>query len=178
MFQISAGCIPPNALGNAFDLFIGEPVYLSYFPNGRPRLQKDLAGYHGRALIAVFFEHILQNIIPLIPRKIHINIRHIPTFRMDKSFKLKCVLQRIHLCDKKAITHHRCRCGSPANGGTGLVYNILNNEKIGREPFLGDDAQFIFDSAAYRFIDPAIAHLGAGINLISQLSVGVMGVFQ
>jgi hypothetical protein len=75
-------------------------MYLPHFPNGGSRLQKNLAGDHGRSFLTVFFKHIGQNIVPLVPGKINVNIRHIFSFRVDKSFKLKCVLEWIYLRDK------------------------------------------------------------------------------
>ena len=73
---------------------------LPHFPDRGAWSQKDLAGDHGGTLVAVFLKNIVQNIIPFIPGKIHINIRHIHSLGMDEPLKLEIVAERVDLCDK------------------------------------------------------------------------------
>ena len=92
--------MPADAFGDSFDLFIRQPIHLSHLTHRGAGLKKDLAGYHGGAMESIFFEHISNNVIPLIPGEININIRHVHPLRMNEAFKLQIVADRVNLSDK------------------------------------------------------------------------------
>jgi hypothetical protein len=74
-------------------------VYFSDFADGGPQAERILVGHHGGSVRPVMLEDALDNVVPLVPRKIDVDVRRIVPAWVQKSFKEELMADRTHMSD-------------------------------------------------------------------------------
>ena len=98
---------------------------------------------------------------------------------MNEAFKLQVVFDGVNLCDKQTVADNGCGGGTAPDRCLGLLYNIIDDQKIWCKAFFGNECQLKFNPVCYGLGQlPAVAFQGASINQIAENVVGAMSVFQ
>ena len=64
--------------------------------------------------IAIFFEYIVDDLIPVFPGEVDVKIRRRAAVRIKKSFEIKIQFYGINVCDLQAICDNRVSATAPA----------------------------------------------------------------
>ena len=97
---------------------------------------------------AVFFHHIINDLLPPDAAEIHVDIRHGNPLRVEKPLEIQVVFHRVDIRDSQAIGNHAAGCAAPARPhrnipGAGEADKIRHNEKIIGKPHLINHIQLI-----------------------------------
>ena len=138
---------------------LGDPVYKSirkihhapHIPDhttGRQSTESDDLHY---SIGAVFSCNVIDDFLPPLETKIHVNIRHRYSLRIQEPLKKQVVTDRINIRDSQAVCHNTARRGSTPRPHHNLVVSgvfdkIPYNQEVVHIPHGADCLQLITKS--------------------------------
>ena len=135
-------------------------------PGGHGAKGHDLS----HVVIAVLFTDVIHYLSPSRVAKVHINIRHTDTLRVQKALKIEAVLHGVNVRNIKAIAYHRA--GGAAAAGAhrdipalGVADKVGDDEKIVRKAHFLDHIHLVFQLGTMGII----LAIAAAVSLVAEL---------
>ena len=144
------------------------------FADRGPEAETVLIRHHGRLAFAVLSEHPVENRIPLVPRKIDVDIGRIFPAGIEKPLEEQMMFERVDMRDLEAVGHDRSGHRPSTARTRRLTDDFLHHEKVMGETFLPDDGQLLFDSFANFARQAAIPSESSFVGFLFQKSKGIL----
>ena len=140
-------------------------------------------------VLAVLFLDVLDHAVATFIVKVHVDIRHGDTLRIEEALEEEVVADRVQIRDAKAISGGAARGGSTARAdgnavALGPVDEVLDDEEIVREAHAGDGLQLEVEAGGlllvqrlavtlFRAVVAELAHVG---HRLAELVAAVVPV--
>ena len=104
-------------------------------------------------ILSVFTRDIVDDLLPPLVAKIHVDIRHGNAFRVQKALKEQVVLERIEHGDIQAVRHNAARAAAAPGADhdavvLGVLDKIPHDQKVIHIAHLCDDRKLVFQPFA------------------------------
>ena len=159
---------------NTADFLFRKAEYLGDLPHRGSGPEGVVVGHHGRPPRSIGGKDVIKYRIPLIPGKIHINVRRVHPSGIKEPLKEKIVPYWIHLGNPQGVSGDGGRCASPSTRHSGPLSDIRHHKKIVGEALFPDDCHLMVNPCPYLGGDGAVAPYAA---LIYGLKKGFKGGF-
>ena len=120
------------------------------FPKNGPVLKRNVRAQKGHVLSSVSVEQILKHFVPVLPRKIEIEVGRTRPVRVDESLKIQIQFDRIHVGNVQAVGGEGVGARSAANvkksSSSGVLNQIPIDEEVRRKSQLVNGFQLFFQS--------------------------------
>ena len=136
--------------GYPIALAIGHAEAAPYVSHGSFGSQSTESDYLGDILLSVFPLHVFKHLMAVVDAEVGIDIRHGLSARVEKSLKNEVVFERIYFGYIQTVTG-KAPGGAPSAWSDrdavflGISYIVPDDEEVGVEAHLVDDAQFIVE---------------------------------
>ncbi len=137
----------PDFLCDESNVRVSKTMDLGHLSQGRTGLVGHVGGDHGCPLTTVFLKGVFQDIVPIVPREVDVDIGWILAVFIEKTFEEEIVSDRIDLCDSEKIGDEACCRGSPAARVGVLFCNVLHDQKVLGKSLSTNNVEFLVEPA-------------------------------
>jgi hypothetical protein len=130
-------------------------------------------GHHGRSQVGILPEDIRENVVPLVPGEVEIDIGRIPPFRIEKALEQETGTQRIHVRDAEGVAHDRIGDRTAAAMGGSVLHDVIHHQEVVGELHLSDDRQLVLQPVPRHRRNGAVSPLG---TLVCQRAQPLEGI--
>lgn len=167
-----------HELGDGVHIAVGDVERASDVADGAAR-RHGAEGDDLRHMVrAVFFRHIVDDLLPAHIAEIHVDIRHAHALGVEEAFKIQAVLDRVDVRDTETVAHDAARrAAAPGTDrdmlALGVADEVRNDEEVVHEPHAPDHVELIFQLSAHFAPSGAVAPLEAVIAELREIGVAV-----
>ncbi len=102
-------------------------------------------------VLAVFVHHVIDHLLTAFIVEVRVDIGHALAIRIQEPFEEQVVLDRVDVCDSRAIGHHAAGCTSTTGAdqhahGLSRVDEILCDQEVSAETHGADREQLEIDT--------------------------------
>ena len=137
-------------LNDLVDLFFWQTENFSQFPYVGPALISGMGAEQTNVIGVVFAENIIVDVVSVTPGEIHVKIRGRGPLWVEKALKIQVQFDRVRICDTQAISDQTVCTTAPTyifiSLLAGMPYDIVADEIICFEVFVGDDIKFTIEA--------------------------------
>ncbi len=140
-----------NHFGNTVRIGIGHCQRPPHILDNRTCRHRTECNNLRYMVLAIFFDNVVNDLLPPFIAEIHVNIRHTHAFRVQKPFKNQAVFDRVNRCDRKAVRNHAARCRTaPRSYADAMVLRVFDkiphNQEIIHKAHVLNRVKFIFQT--------------------------------
>jgi len=161
---------------------VRKAVSLRCLAQGRTEAEKIMISHPCAVFRAELLYHRLNQIVPLVPGKVNVNVRRVRAGGVEEALKIKIVPYRIDIGNSKGIRNDGSRPRTTPTGSVRAIdapchfHNLVHTEKIRRETRFLYYVQFIFNALSRYVIQCFITQASAGVNPLSQFRAGIFPI--
>ena len=134
-------------------LGIGHIQHTAHIPDHTPGSQGTKSNDLHHPVLAILFHHIIDHFLAPFKAKVHVNIRHRYTLRIQKTLKKKIIFDRIQPGDPQRIGYQASGCRTPSRPHhnimiPGIFNKIPYDQEIIHIAHVSDGIQFVLQAGA------------------------------
>ena len=138
------------------DFMGGNAVDLGHFPHGSPPAEAHVIGHGSHAVRPVSLQQLFHEIVPFVPRKIHVDVGVVVAVRVQKPPEKEVVRDGVHVGDPQEIAHQAGRGASPPAVDGSPPHDVRHHQEVIHVALVPDEFQFFRQASFHGFGGPAV----------------------
>ena len=138
-----------NHLRDGVHKRVGQVHDPAHIPDHAPGRQRSEGHDLHHPVLAVFADHIINDLLPSFKAEVHVDIGHGHTLRIEEPLEQKLIPQGIDISDPQAVRHDAARGGAPSRSDSdpvilGIFDKVPHDQEIIHIPHILDRIQLVF----------------------------------
>ena len=163
--------------GNPVHIAVAHAETPAYVPQGGLGSHRAEGYYLGHPVVAVAVDDVVQHLIPPVVLEVHVNVRHLFAFQVEKPLKDQAILQGVHVGNPQAVEGHAGGGAAPDAEHYPVavheVHDVPHHQEIVGELGIANYLQLILEPLLRLRGGTRVAFLEALPAQLGQILIGV-----